>query len=325
MRRVLAVLFVSALVAAACTGGGGEAEEQAAEPGRMNLYVVVHGGSGDPYWQVVRNGVDAAKERYGVDVTWLNPEQFSVAALVDLMESAVAAKPDGMIVTVTDYAALEPTLTEAIDQGIPVIAIDTPDPRPVGERIPYLFYVGTDLYLAGRRGAERMLAEGHLTRAACANHEIGNSSNDTGCQGFTDRMEEDGVTVDILDIGQDPTQAQEVLRGYVEANPDAGAIFTVGPLGAIPTIQFLTDAGLWGTVMHGSWDLDPTTLESIQNGETLFTTDAQPYLQGYMAVELMYLHILYGFTPATDILTGPAIIDASNVEQVVALSEDQIR
>lgn len=326
MRRIVALAAAALLVGAACTGDEGNGgEEPGGDQERYSFYVVEHGSSGDPYWEVVKKGAEDAAARYDVDLTWLNPEQFSVQKVVDLLNSAIAANPNGMLVTIIDPEAVDPPIRQAIQSGIAVIAIDIPDPRQFPEKLPYLFYIGPDDYIGGRRAAETMLAEGPIDRAACAIHEQGSIGLELRCQGFTDVIEEAGGTVDKLDIGQDPTRISQAEQAYFAANPDANAILTLGPVGAIPTIQFLQDQGLVGQVIHGTFDLDPTTNESIKDGSTLFTIDGQPYLLGYQGIEMLYLHNQYGFTLGSDIVTGPAIVDQSNVEQVEALTEQRIR
>lgn len=327
MKRFLALLAIATLTGAACTSnddGGTTGQSGAAAPS-YSFYVVEHGSSGDPYWEIVKKGAEDAARLYGVKLTWLNPETFSIQKLVDLMNSAIAAKPDGILATITDPQAVSPPLTQAIDQGIPVIAIDTTDPRPFPDKIPYMFYIGPDDYTGGRKAAERMLQEGPVPRAACALHEQGNISLQLRCKGFSDVITAAGGVVDELDIGQDPAKIQQTEQAYFAANPDATAIQTLGPIGAIPTIQFLEQNDLVGTITHGSFDLDPTTNTSIEDGSTLFTVDGQPYLIGYQGIVMLYLRNQYGFTVGGDILTGPAIIDKSNVAEVAALSEQRIR
>lgn len=330
VKRLLAVAAAFAIVAGACTsGGGGDVASGGDQPSggdeRYSFYVVEHGSSGDPYWEVVKKGAEDAAALYGVELTWLNPEQFSIQKVVDLINSSIAARPDGMLATIIDPQAVDPPLREAIDSGIPVIAIDIPDTRSFPEKIPYLFYIGPDDYVGGRRAAERMLEEGPIEQAACAIHEQGSIGLELRCRGFTDVIEAAGGTVDKLDIGQDPTRVQQVEQGYLAANPNATAILTLGPVGAIPTIQFLEDQGLDGEIVHGTFDLDPTTNQSIKDGSTLFTIDGQPYLLGYQGIAFLYLHAKYGFTLGGDMVTGPAIVDASNVAQVEALTEERIR
>jgi simple sugar transport system substrate-binding protein len=47
--------------------------------------------------------------------------------------------------------------------------------------------------------------------------------------------------------------------------------------------------------------------------------DQQPYLQGFLATSMLFAHLKFGTNISTNpVLTGPAIIDATNVESVMA-------
>ncbi len=115
MRRVWALAAAVGLALASCTTGGGQEEAAGGGGPRYEFYVVEHGSSGDPYWEIVKKGAEDAAKLYNVKLTWLNPEQFSIQKLVDLMNSAVAANPDGILATITDPEAVAPPLTQAID------------------------------------------------------------------------------------------------------------------------------------------------------------------------------------------------------------------
>jgi simple sugar transport system substrate-binding protein len=81
-----------------------------------------------------------------------------VQKYVQLIEQAILAKPDGLVVSITNAAALDSVLRRAIGQGIPVIAFNTPDLREAAVRIPYLSFVGTDYYQDGKKAGEHALA-----------------------------------------------------------------------------------------------------------------------------------------------------------------------
>jgi simple sugar transport system substrate-binding protein len=312
-------LATSAL--AAC--GGGDESEGGGEQGDFTFYSVTHGAPGDPFWAVYRKGVKDAQKMLEVKVEDLAPSKFSVAALVDLMNSAIAAKPDGIIATITDPQALDRPLRGAIDRGIPVIAIDTPDFRPEGKRIPYLFYIGGDEHLGGIRAAERLLEERKPKRAGCAIQEVGNVSLEARCKGFAATLGKVGAPVDEIPIeGGDPTRSAEILRDYFKSHDDADALLTLGPQGASPAIQVLKEENLEDKVTHSTFDLTLEQVEQIKAGTILSTISTQQYLIGRMAVELNLLHKQHGFTLASDMLTGPFVIDKSNIAEVERNVED---
>ncbi|MDD5636059.1 MAG: sugar ABC transporter substrate-binding protein [Atribacterota bacterium] len=295
----------------------------------FNFYVVSHGGPGDPFWGVVMKGMEDAAAfitegtEDEIKATYSGPAKYSVEQLVDMLNSAIATKPDGIAVTITDPDALDQPLRRAIDMGIPVIAINVPDSRPADESIPYLFYIGGDEYLSGKRAAERILEYKKPERAVVTVHEIGHMGLELRAQGFIEVMTEAGVPAEKLATYLDPTQAIEILKGYFTRNPETDAIFTLGSIDSAYVIDFLNEEGLVGKVTHGGFDVSDDVVESIQKGDTLFTISQQQYLQGYLPVHFFYLLNKYNFLPANDVLTGPGFVDADNVESVVELVEQR--
>ncbi len=286
------------------------------------FYIVSHGGPGDPFWGVVMKGMQDAAAMLSkgtgdtIRATYLGPAVYSIPELVDMLNSAIAARPQGIACTITDPAALDEPLRRAIELGIPVIAINVPDPRPAAERIPYLFYVGGDEYLSGIKAAERMLSVKRPARAVVFIHEVGHVGLELRAKGFIEVMTGAGVPAEKLAIGIDPTPAVDIIRGYFSKYPETDAVFTLGPLGTLPTVTFLKEQGLVGKVMLGCFDLDEVTLSAIKTGIALFTVTQQQYLQGYLPIVWLYLYNKYGFLPATDMLTGPGFVDRRNIEMV---------
>jgi len=312
-------LSLPALIAA-CGGGGDEEEE--ATPGRqertdINVYSVTHGTPGDPFWAVYRKGLEDGESEFGVGLTDQAPEQFSVEALVDMLNSAVAAEPDGIIATITDPSAVEGPLRDAVDQGIPVVAVNVPDTRAEDQRIPYLFYVGGNEELGGRVAAERILQEGKPARAACAIQEAGHVGLQARCKGFDDVMTRQGVPSDTIVIeGGNPTRSAEILRGYFTKNKNTNALFTLGPQGATPAIQVLEEQQLTEQVTHMTFDLSQEQVDQIKQGTILGTIGQQQYLQGYLPMLFLKLNLQHSFRLAADVLTGPFLVDESNIGEV---------
>ena len=280
------------------------------------FYVVSHGGPADPFWGVVMKGMKDAALKYGVKAVYLGPEKFSLKEFIDLVNSAVVRRPDGLVVTITNAVALDEPLRKAIKLGIPVVAINVPDTRPVEERIPYLCYVGMDEYLAGVYAARRMLQEFTPKRAVVAIHEPGHTGLEARAKGIMDVLGEKGIPAEKLDITTDPTKALTLMKSYLVKHPDTDAIFTLGPLGAHPAIQLVEEEGLVGKVKIGAIDLTTKITDAIKKGVVVFTIDQQQYLQGYLPIVFLYLYKEYGLIPHEQVLTGPSIVDKSNVDIV---------
>jgi simple sugar transport system substrate-binding protein len=283
---------------------------------KMKFYVVAHGGPADPFWGVVMKGAADAGEEFDVDVTYLGPEIFSIQKLVDMVETAVADEPDGLVVTITNETALDEPVRAAIEKGIPVVAINVPDSRPFDEAIPYLAYVGADDYQVGIEAGKRMLMEFGATppkRGVVLIHEVGHTGLEARAKGFTEVFAEKGIPVEKLAGTPNAAENYQAVSAYLTRNPDTDAIFAVGPLAAHPTLKFLEDEDLVGKVKLGAVDLTEGMIKAIKEDKMVFTVEQQQYLQGYLPINLLILYNKYGLIPHDDILTGPAVVDKSNV------------
>lgn len=308
-------------VAAACGGddeaAGTEATTEAGGGGGasdLTFYSITHGESGNVFWAIYRNGIRDGQEVFGVTVKDLPLEQFAVAGYVDLLEQAIAAEPDGIFCTIVDQAAVDEPLRRAIDAGIPVVAVNVPDTRPLEERIPYLFYVGGDEAAGGRLTAQRQLQEGDIAHAVCIIHEPGHTGLEARCQGYTEELSGAGAKVDKLPSSKDATQATEQIKGYLTDNDDVDAIFGVGPQPATFALTALDELGKKGQVRVSAYDMTEDLLTEIDGGNLISTIDQQQYLQSFEPINWLKLHIEHGFVlaPGVDLLTGPALVDSSN-------------
>ncbi|MCS7220535.1 MAG: sugar ABC transporter substrate-binding protein [Anaerolineae bacterium] len=292
------------------------------DPNRpVNLFFVQHAlCAWDSFWCVVEEGIRRAADDMNVNVTILGPDKFDLEKVAQLIDQAVAAKPDGLAVTVTDPDLFREPIQRALDAGIPVVAYNAGS-GPIEDKIAYLTYLGQDEYQGGYQGGLRLAAQGGK-KGVCINHQVGHVGLDKRCRGFTDALKEKGIPAEVLAITNDPAESQTIISDYYTANPDTDIFLTLGPNGANPFYAFLETAGLKpGDVIHGTFDLSPEIIARIKDGTTLFGIDQQPFLQGYGSVQALMLKVRYGISPALPVTpTGPGFVDASNVEVVEALA-----
>jgi len=110
---LVAVVFGVVLVAGCGGGEEGGGGGASANRGDITIAVVTHGQASDPFWSVVKNGVDQAAEDMGVEVRYNAPETFDMVKMGQLIDAAVATEPDGLAVSVPDAEALR----EPIQKG----------------------------------------------------------------------------------------------------------------------------------------------------------------------------------------------------------------
>jgi simple sugar transport system substrate-binding protein len=303
------------------------AEEAAGAP-PLKIPLMMACCFGNPFYGPMIKGQELAAKQWNVTTKFYAPAGTDDApGNASLVESLVASKPDALVVDCVYADAIDAPLRRAIDQGIPVIASNGPDDRPEGQRIPYLFYVGGGEYLGGVAAAKRMLAERKPKSAVCVNPQAGHGGLQQRWLGFKTTMDQAGVKSEQLILqNADPTQTAEQLRGYLRGHPDTDAIYSVSAsLILDPALTVLSQQGLTDKVMLITNDLLPSAVTAIQNGSLLALIDQQQFLQGYVPIAFLAMHVRYGLTLADDVLTGPAIVDKTNIAKLVSASKEGIR
>ena len=287
---------------------------------KPHIIVVTHGQVSDSFWLVVKNGVDQAAKDTGAQVDYRAPEKFDMVAMAQLIDAAVASKPDGLVVSIPDADALGKPIQAAVKAGIPVISMNSGS--DVSKKLGCLMHVGQEEYDAGKGAGERMKAEG-VKKAVCLNQEVGNVALDLRAKGFKDGL---GGEVEVLPVSMDFTQSRNAVSGYLQKNPDIEGILALGPTGAEPALQALQQSGKAGKIKFGTFDLSPTVLQAIGKGEMEFAIDQQQFLQGYLPVVFLDSYVKYGLLIATNAVpTGPGFVTSANAQQVIELSKKAIR
>ena len=76
-----------------------DARRPVAEGGGVRIAVVTHGQASSSFWAIVRNGVDAAEKQMDVVVNYRAPDVYSLRRMEELIDEAVASRPDGLVVS----------------------------------------------------------------------------------------------------------------------------------------------------------------------------------------------------------------------------------
>jgi simple sugar transport system substrate-binding protein len=311
--RVLAPLAAALMVMAGLPSAG---SAQSA----FRFVVVTHGQASDPFWSVVKNGVDAAARDLGVNVEYQAPGRFDMVAMSQLIDAAVASQPDGLVVSIPDANALGPSIRRAVDAGIPVISINSGS--DVAQQLGVMTHIGQTEFEAGQGGGQQMALAG-VTHALCVNQEVGNVALDLRCNGFKDSMQKAGATVDVLAVDlANPTESQQRIQAALSADSTIDGVLTLGPTGASPALQALTAMNKLGGIKLATFDLSPDVLTAINQGDMLFAIDQQQFEQGYLPIVLLKLYKSNLNTIANPVLmTGPGFVTRDNASRVIQLSQ----
>src|ERR1700730_15200509 len=129
-KKLVVLIVLLPLILAACGGGSNtttSSNTSSCPASRANLtfYVITHGQASDPFWSVVKKGVDQAAHDMCVTAHYESPTSttFDVVAMSHLIDTAVATHPSGLVVSIPDANDLGPSIKEAVVAGIRVISL----------------------------------------------------------------------------------------------------------------------------------------------------------------------------------------------------------
>lgn len=319
------LLVVALLVLGGCNSGNTDSGDPAATPQQdLRIIFVTHGQAADPFWSVVQNGARQAASEVGVSIEYQAPDSFDMVAMGQLIDAAVASRPDGIVVSIPDVDALRRPIRKAIEAGIPVISINAG--YEASRELGVLTHVGQTEYEAGYGGGERLAEEG-VDHAVCVNHSVGNSSLDRRCEGFADALAESGASSELLaaEVG-DPNESQQRIQARLSSEASIDGLLALGPSMTQPALRALEETETHGRVTMATFDLSPRILQGMVDGDILFAIDQQPYLQGYLPVIFMNLHYRNRSAFPDDVTrTGPALVTKENVDELKTLTDKGLR
>lgn len=287
---------------------------------------IIGGMNSDQFWNKIKKGVDDARlvvESNGGSVDYLRMQSYDnfAADAAEIIRVAISQKPDGLAVPNWVYESQDGPIKEAVAAGIKVILFNA-GTLEKAEELGALNYVGSDEYIAGRAGGDELVRLG-VKKGVCVNTLPGTANIEARCKGMIDAMTEAGATAEQLPMPStsfgDPQAIAEGVKAFLLQNRDVDGALTIGAGEADAASVGIAQAGKTGQVKLGSFDFNETTLDRIKNAEQAFAIDQQPYLQSLLAVTLLAGHIDFGTDlPTAPVLTGPGIIDSSNVDATIA-------
>ncbi|MFS2291461.1 MAG: sugar ABC transporter substrate-binding protein [Actinomadura sp.] len=307
----LAVLAAGALVLSACSSSGGKEAEKAAEGDgpRLEVAMVTHSAPGDTFWDIVQKGAKAAAAKDNVEFLYsADPDGGKQAQLV---QAAIDKKVDGIIVTLAKPDAMKDVLARAAAADIPVVSINSGQEESA--ELGAVAHFGQDESIAGE-AAGAQLSEVGAKKALCVIHEQGNVGLEARCDGA--RKTFDGELENLFVQGANMPDVKSSITAKLQSDKSIDGILTLGAPFAATAVDSVKEVDSDAKI--GTFDLNKDLIASLKSGAIEFAVDQQPYLQGYEAVEAVWLlkrngNVLGGGRP---VLTGPAIVTKENAAEL---------
>ncbi|MFD7478105.1 sugar ABC transporter substrate-binding protein [Streptomyces sp. NPDC059837] len=316
---VVAAAAAAVLLVAGCSSGSGgkKAEEsgndvsagKAGTP-RMTVAMITHAAPGDTFWDTIRKGAQAAAAKDNVKLIYSSDP--SGPNQSNLVQNAIDQKVDGIAVTLAKPDAMKAVVAKAEKAGIPVVGFNTgvQDWKKQG----LVEYFGQDESIAGEAFGRR-LNEAGAKHTVCVIMEQGQVALEARCAGVKKTFQ--GNTEILYVNGTDMPSVRATITAKLKQDNSIDYVTTLGAPFAMTAIQSIADAGT--KTKLATFDLNKDAVGAIRSGKIQWAIDQQPYLQGYLSVDSLWLYKTngnYSGGGEAPVLTGPAFVDKTNVDKI---------
>lgn len=327
VRAVIAALLTVALVVlTGCSATGGRPRHTndgegggGVETPRYTVAMVSHGAPGDTFWDLVRAGAEDAAQKNNIELRYSSSPQAPDQA--NLVQNAIDSKVDGIALTMPTVEALGPVAQRASDAGIPTVGLNAGMDRYRDYGLSAFF--GQDESIAGEQAGQRLGKDG-AKHILCVIHEQGNSSQEARCRGIQKGAH--GAKVDTLYVnGMDLTSVQATVQAKLAQDPTVDYVMGLVAPVALVSVKAAKAAGSEARI--ATFDTNAELVTAIRKGEVQWAVDQQPYLQGYMAIDALWLAHRNGSTVGGGqaVLTGPSFVDSTNVDTIADAAREGLR
>ncbi len=249
-----------------------------------------------------------------------------------ITQQAVRSKPAGILISVSDVATLQREIDSAIQEGIPVITMDSD--AVITRR---LYFIGTNNVEAGHMGGSRLLEKlGDKANVAVLTIP-GQPNLEERLRGFKDVLSgQPGIKIVSIvdDKGDARTAFDEAQKLLALTGPKKiDAFVCLEATSGKPVSDAIQRANIHDREVI-SWDADKGTLDGIKSGTIDATIAQKPYTMGYFGLKLLYevfhspptqLNKDYRadfFSPYPVFVdTGTTLVDKGNVDLYLSAAE----
>ena len=238
----------------------------------------------------------------------------------NLVQSAIDSGVKGIAVTLAKPDAMGPAVKAALDKGIPVVAFNSGFDNFMAMGVQE--YFGQDEKLAGVAAGERLNKDG-AKKVICVIQEQGQVALESRCAGVTQGFK--GQT-ELLNVNsKDMPSVESTITAKLQQDKSVDHVVALGAPIALAAVQSVGNAGSSAKVV--TFDTNAALVDAIKAGDVQWAVDQQPFLQGYLAIDSLWLFInnknLIGGGQPT--MTGPSFIDQTNIEAVAELAKSGTR
>ncbi len=281
---------------------------------QLTYAMITHAQPGDTFWDIIRKGANVAAKKDNVKLIYLSDPAADKEA--QLINNVVQQHVDGIALTLAFPDAEAKAVKAAQAAGIPIVGFNAggDDWKKAG----LLGYVGQDENIAGAAVGEKLNAEGAKS-VLCVDQQQGAVQLEERCNGIKSKFK--GKYQILYTTGYDMPTVKSRVQAKLQQDPGIDYVVTLGAPFAPAVLDAISATG--NKAKLGTFDLTPEAVKLIKSGKLQWAIDQQPFVEGYEAVDLLWLNKINGdiVGGGGPVLTGPTFVTKANVDMVAKFAK----
>jgi D-allose transport system substrate-binding protein len=257
-------------------------------------YVFILRARGNPYWNLVAEGVrDAAAERKISAVVYQMESEASSEEQLNICFTAVERKPKFIAVAAANVASGIQCVRRAAERKIRVAELDSTIPVEEAKRagVDLAFSIGSGNFKIGQRAAELAgnLLQGTDAQVLVLEGAAGNDASLKRVGGFVEQLRQIAPQAKItasIAADWDRLKALSTVSSVLEREPNLALIYAANDMMALGAAEALKLADKTGKIAIIGVDGVADARKAVLEGKLTATVAQLPYLIGYRAVQL---------------------------------------
>lgn len=280
------------------------------DPKDVSIILVTMDGL-DNHWVNVDKGASTAAKELGIKYQWMAPDKKDTALQIEILNNAIAAKSDALVVAAVDPDAIVDTLKSAADAGIKIVYADST------AKFDAVAKYTTDNYAAAKKAGEQMIAG--LKEKGITSGDIGivafSNATQTSIdreQGFRDAFKDTGYNLLQTQYGNSEVAASQAAAENFISQGVVGVYGNNEP-GAVGVGNAVAANKAWKGIAVG-FDASSTTLDLVDNGALYCVMAQNPYQMGYGAVKAAFNAVVGNDVGPASVDTGATVVNKQNTK-----------
>jgi ribose transport system substrate-binding protein len=293
-----------------CGGGGGGSQGGG---GNYRL-TLIQGVAGDEFYISMECGAKSEAAKLGAELDVQGPEEFDPSAQTPILNAAVQANPDAILIAPTDKTAMIGPIQSAANQDIAIFTVDTFIEKDIA-----LANISSDNLEGGRKAAEALAGFiGEEGQVFCISVKPGISTTDQRQQGFEEGLKE-YPNIEYLGTEfceDDPNRAAQIASAKIQSSPDLAGIFGANIFSIQGAAIGVRQAGKQGAVKLVGFDAGPTQVKDLREKLVDALIAQHPSDIGRIGVQMAVDYLKSQEEPSKkQVKTGLSIVTLDNLQK----------